>query len=349
LRAPGLYVGTVTARSPTDSFAGPLFTVTSTVVVPLDLGARALVDTGRVIGPGRVQRYFLRSPVAGTTLRVTVALADPGDGVLIQLYDPGSHPASGDPDSLVALGFGKASTVTIEVPAEDMPPGVYELDVLNPRMDRATVSVRADLSPVALALRDDGKLEASNPAASSVSVTAAAAWAGAERRWDVAGRGAPAESIAVPVPAWAVRASVQVSMPVAQWEQLTDFGVTVFDSTGQQVHAAALNYARGLQTFGLPGALVGQPLLVELLPGFARADSAPPWRATVRVRFFGDSLRALGPSHLLDVVAGGRAVLPDLALPPVELPEGFAPLIAWRLSPAVGDGTVAVTFERVAP
>lgn len=349
LKAPGLYIGTVTARSPTDSLAGPLFTITSTVIVPLDLAVRALVDTGRAIGPGRVQRYFLRSPVAGTTVRVTGSVADPDDGVLFQLYDPSGHPVSGDPDSLVAVGYGKTPAVTIEVPAEDMPAGVYELDVLNPGTSRTTVSVRAQLAAVSLAPRDDGRVEASNPGAASVNVTAAAAWVGAERRWDVTGRGAQAESIAVTVPLWAARASVQVTMPVAQWEQLTDFGVTVFDSSGQQVHGAALNYARGLQTFDVPGARTGRPVLLELYPGFARTDAAPPWRAMVRIRFFSGSPQALGPSHLLNVVAGARAVVPDVTVPAIDLPVGFAPLILWRLSPAVGEGPAGVTFAPVPP
>jgi hypothetical protein len=349
LKTPGLYVGSVTARSPTDSLAGPLFTITSTVIVPWDLTARALVDTGRAIGPGRVQRYFLKSPVAGTTLRATVTTADPDDGALIQLYDPSGHPVSGDPDSLVAVGYGKSTAVTIEVPAEDMLAGVYELDVVNPGTGRTTVSVRAQLAAVALAPRSDGRLEASNPGAASVNVTAAGAWAGAERRWDVAGRGGQAESLSVTVPIWAARASVQVTMPVAQWESFTDFGVTIFDSSGQQVHGAALNYARGLQTFDVPAATAGHRVVLELFPAFARTDAAPPWRATVRVRFFADSLQALGPSHLLDVVAGARAVLPDAAVPPIELPEGFAALILWRLTPAVGEGPAAVTFDTVPP
>lgn len=350
LNAPGLYVGTITARTPTDSFSGPLFTITSTVVVPVDLSARPLVDSARVIGPSRVQRYFLRSPVAGTTLRVTASVADPDAGVFIQLYDPASHPASANPDSLVVVGDGRAPAVTIEAPAEDMPAGVYELDVLNPGTGPSTVSVRAQLAPVAMTVSPGGgRPEASNPGAASVNLTASAALAGAERLWAVAGRGAPAESVVVAVPAWAARADVQVTMPVAQWEQLTDFGVTVFDSAGQQVHAAALNYARGRQTFEVPPALAGHPALIELFPGFARSDSVPPWLVSLRVRFFADSLRALGPSQLLDVVAGARVVLPEVSVPPIALPDGFAPLLEWRLAPAGGHGTAAVAFERVAP
>ncbi|HMA38677.1 MAG TPA: hypothetical protein VKP10_01295, partial [Gemmatimonadales bacterium] len=323
------------------------------VVVPVDLASQTLVDSGRVLAPGRTQRYFLRAAVPGRTLRVTATVADSEDAVFLQLYDPASHPASADPDSLVVLGNGKSSTVMIEIPAEDMPAGVYELDLLNPGSTRATVSLRAQLAPVALApaARGDG-LEAFNPGATSANITAAAALVGAERQWEVAGRGAPAETVLVTVPAWAARAEVQVSMPVAQWEQLTDFGVTVFDSMGQQVHAAALNYARGRQAFEVPEAIAGHTTRIELFPGFARPDSAPPWKASVRVRFFTDARQALGPPHLLNVVAGGRAVLPALgsAPPPIELPEGFAPLIVWRLTPpAGGGGGAAVAFETVQP
>jgi hypothetical protein len=132
LTDPGVYVGTLTARNPTDSSAGSLFSVVSTVVIPYDLTARALADSGRSIGPGRVQRYFLRVPVARTSMRLTVSLRDADDEAVVQLYDPRGRPASGSPDSLVAVGYGKTARVVIEVPAEDVDAGVYELDVFNP-------------------------------------------------------------------------------------------------------------------------------------------------------------------------------------------------------------------------
>jgi subtilisin family serine protease len=347
LKSPGVYVATVTARSPSDSFAGPLFTITSSVIVPVDLGARALNDSARVIGPGRVQRYFLRAPVAGTALRVTASVPDPDDGALIQVYDPDGHPASADPDSLSTVGYGKAPTVVIETPAEDMLPGVYEVDVFNPGKDRVTVSVQAQLASVALTTREDGVLEVSNSGASSTTVTATAGLAGAERQVEVAGSGSQAESLAVAVPAWAVRGEVFVRMPVGQWEQLTDFGITLFDSAGQQVHSSALNYSRGRMGFDVPGYLAGHTTLLELFPAFARSDTAPAWSATVRLRFFGDSLLATGPGHLLDVVAGGRAVLPAVTVPPLSLPDGFLPLLQWRLTPAAGSGAAAVTYAPV--
>ena len=44
LVAPGVYMGSVTAWNPSDTLAGPLFTLVNTVVVPHDLAAHPLVD-----------------------------------------------------------------------------------------------------------------------------------------------------------------------------------------------------------------------------------------------------------------------------------------------------------------
>src|SRR5258707_5412017 len=65
LAAPGVYIGTVTARNPSDTLAGPLFTLVNTVIVPYDLAAKPLTDERRGIGPAAVRRYFLRAPQAG--------------------------------------------------------------------------------------------------------------------------------------------------------------------------------------------------------------------------------------------------------------------------------------------
>src|SRR5213592_527345 len=52
LTAPGMYVGTVTARNPRDTVAGPLFMLVNTVIIPTDLSAKALFDERRVVAPG---------------------------------------------------------------------------------------------------------------------------------------------------------------------------------------------------------------------------------------------------------------------------------------------------------
>src|SRR5207253_665871 len=97
---------------------------------------------------------------------------------------------------------------------------------------------------------------------------------------------------------WAATAVVEVEMPREQWREFTDFGVTEFDSTGQQVSQGPLEYAFGRQAFTVPPALRGHALTVELYPGFARDKGVHPWRGKLRVRiaagqgFWGDWLEA---------------------------------------------------------
>ncbi len=344
LPGPGVYVATVTGRTPTDSLAGERFRLVSVVVMPNDL-ARLLVDTARMLGPGAVRRYFLRVPAA-TSFSYTVSVANVDNGVLALLYDPDGRPAAATSDSVVEVGYGKSASGSVLVPAEDVRPGVYELDLVNQGTTPATVSVRVQEAPVALTARADGTIEVTNVGAASASLSALASLAGAERRVDVTGRDAEAESLWVQVPDWAARAEVLVEMPRPQWELFTDFGVTVYDSSGQQVNATPMNYARGRQTFDVPTKLAGHAAVIELFPAFARPDSAPSWQATVRVRFFTDSLEAAGPVHPLDVVAGGRGVLPAVSVPAMSLPDGFAPLIEWRLSTSGGDGAPALGYQE---
>jgi hypothetical protein len=293
-----------------------------------------------------VQRYFLRSAVAGRSLRVRVSLGDIEQEALVQLYDPSGRPASADSDSLVQVGYGKSSSVVVEVPAEDMAPGVYELDVINPGTDRMTATVQAELALVAMTPQANGTLEAMNPGVATANLEARAALVGAQRSAIVAGRGILAESLAIAVPDWAARAEVLVEMPREQWEWFSDFGLTVFDSVGQQVDVAPLNYARGRLTFPVPPRLAGHPALIELYPAFAREGAGMPWQASVRIRFFRDSSEALGGPQPLTVVAGGRIVLPA-ALLPFGLLEGLAPLVEWRLTPIRGSGAPAVAYQAV--
>jgi tripeptidyl-peptidase II len=349
LKAPGVYVGVVEARNPTDTTAGPLFTLVSTVVVPVDLGTRPFLDSSRVIAPGRTQRYFVRVPRAGTTLRVAANVADSDEDGLLMVYDPAGRPASADPDSLVTLGFGKTPAAVVTVPAEEMDAGVYEIDLVNPGTQRISVTLRARVAPVALGVGTGGSLEASNAGASTVTLRVSTALAGAERRAEITGRGGAAESLAVVVPDWAARGEVYVQMPGAQWNRFTDLGVTVFDSVGQQVHATPMNYARGRQSFDVPPRLAGHAALIELFPAFAAPNSSEAWRATVRVRFFEDSLTPLGADQSVDVVSGGRATLPAVTVPALTLPDAFLPLVRRRLVAVADTQAVAVDYQVVRP
>lgn len=345
--APGLYVGVVRAWNPSDTLAGPLFTLANTVVVSYDLSVKPLFDERRAIGRARVQRYFLRVPQRDATLDVGVTLPDSmQQGATARLYEPGGQPFRDAEE--VAIGHGEPGTARFLVRAEDVVPGVYELDVYAPPLASATVTVRAGLARVALA-ETAGRVEATNLGTETVAGRAQTSLLGADCSVDVAGRGTSPESVTVRVPDWAARAVVDVTMPREQWDDFTDFGVTDFDSTGQQVAQSALNYATGRHTVTVTPALRGHPLLVELFPAFARENGVHPWRGTVRVRFLLVEPRALGGGADVSVVPGGRTAVPLGKRPDLALPNGFGPVVELHVSASGSAGPDAVRRVTLGP
>jgi len=344
--APGVYIGAVTAWNASDTLAGALFTLPNTVVVPYDLAAQPLADPRRAIAPARVQRYFLRVEAAGATLHATVTLPDSAtQSATAYLFEPNGAPFRGaGHDSVLSLGGTSPGTARVVVSAEDLVPGVYELDVVAPPLAGVTASVQAALAAVALG-EADGRLEASNAGPETAAGRSSATLVGAERTIAIAARGAPAESVTVRVPDWASRAVVDVAMPREQWNDFTDFGVTDFDSTGQQLGQGALNYAFGRHAVAVPPALRGHPFTVELFPGFARENGAHPWLASVRIRFLLAQPRPLGGGADVSVATGGRTGVRLPATPSageLALPEGFGPLVELRVRLLAGAGLDAV-------
>ena len=344
--APGTYIGAVTAWNPSDSLAGPLFTLANTVVVPYDLTAKPLYDERRAIGPAHVQRYFLRVAQPGATLQATVTLPDSVEQrATARLYEPNGQPFRDGEE--VALGRADPGTARFTVRAEDLVPGVYELDVFAPPLTGVTATARAALAPVDLAEAGaGGSLEAANPGTATATGRAVVTLVGGERAFEVTGRGVPAETLTVRVPEWAARAVIDVQMPREQWSVFTDFGVTEFDSTGQQVGQGAMNYAFGRHGFDVPAGLKGHPMTVELFPAFARESGARPWRTRVRVRFLLRQPTTASEGTPITVVAGGRAAVPLGRTPLVAVPQGFAPLVELRIHDATGQGLDAI--RRVA-
>ncbi|PYP33615.1 MAG: hypothetical protein DMD49_02775 [Gemmatimonadetes bacterium] len=338
---PGAYLGAVTAWNPSDTLAGPLFTLVTTVVVPHDLAAAPLADLARPIGPGRVQRYFLRVARPGATLEATVTLSDSlNQQAAARLYEPSGQPFRDAEET--ALGRRGGSTARFVVRGEDLVPGVYELDVFAPTLSGVTATVHASVAPVTLDTTGaGGTLEATNTGQATVVARVSAALLGAERTYAVEGRGAPAETLAVRVPEWAASAVLDVAMPRGQWHEFTGFGVTEFDSTGQQVGQGPLNYSVGRERLRI-AALRDRPLLIELYPAFARSDGARPWRAAVRVQFLLEREQPLGDGQRVSIVPGGRVVMPVFATPPLVLAAGFAPLVETRVHPETVPGVAAV-------
>jgi hypothetical protein len=293
-----------------------------------------------------VQRYFLRVPGAGATLQATVTLPESlGSRAAVRLYEPSGQPSrAADRAPVERLPPGSVSYI---IRAEDILPGVYELDVAAPPLSGVVARVRAELAPLELN-ETDGRLEVSNPGSLTLTGTARQALLGAERNYRVAGKGAAAETLSVRVPAWAASATIDVELAAPLWSVLTGFGVTEFDSTGQQIAESPLNYAFGRQRVRLPAALVGRPLSIELDPAFARLEAARPWEANVRVRFLLPYEQPLGNETQVPVVSGGRVTLPAAAGVTLALPAGFAPLIEARVRAGVA-GTVEAVRRIAVP
>src|SRR5207237_8475348 len=88
--------------------------------------------------------------------------------------------------------------------------------------------------------------------------------------WGLAGRGQPAGTLSVRPPRWAKRMELDVGLPSDLWDEFTDFAVTAYDSTGQQIRGGnePMTYAFGRLGFSLPDSLLVQTFTVQFFPAF---------------------------------------------------------------------------------
>jgi hypothetical protein len=132
------------------------------------------------------------------------------------------------------------------------------------------------------------------------------------------------------VPSWAKHLVIDLAMAPEQWDRITDFGVSVYDTAGRQVVKNPMRYALGRTTVPLPEHHRDIPLTLALYPGFADPADSAPWTVRTSIRAYADSavaLRPAGGDTTLRVAPGARAeVRFDLGSPPWALPERFAPL-----------------------
>jgi hypothetical protein len=172
---------------------------------------------------------------------------------------------------------------------------------------------------------------------------------GAERGYEIAGRGLPAETLRVRAPRWAKRMEVDLELSPELWDELTDLSVTVYDSTGQQVRGGnePVNYAFGRMGLALSDSMIGVPLTIEFYPAFARLP-AHSWRGTARIRFLGPN-EPVGEGGSLSVVAGGRTVLRMPNAPSLDMPDGFAALIETRVTTLTGSVAARRTTVSAGP
>ena len=147
----------------------------------------------------------------------------------------------------------------------------------------------------------------------------------------VVARGSDPRRIPFVAPAWARAVVVDITMDRAQWSRFTDFGVTLFDSTGRQIEKKPLNYAFGRLQAKLPDNHGDLPVELGLFPGFADPKGDENWTLRASIRLYADSGVALEPVGQPDstiTVPVGKSATATFSLPssPWPLGDGFFPL-----------------------
>jgi len=280
LDEPGLYVGVVSARSATDTSAGPLFELVNAIVVPHGLSPRGYRQR---LGRGLMHRHFFEVPGDAGGLQVTVGLPDPSSNASLYLFEPDGKPVNYFGEK---VGGFRSSSISINVGANDLVPGVYEAVVLAPPASDASYSLEVTLPDIAVqSIRDGPTAEVRNLSNSAVRAIVSAELVGALTRRSVEGNGSTGETMNVTPPSWADRMRLRVKMSKNSWNRLTGFGVTVVDSLGERVSDGPLNYSGAQQVVELESVNSAGALSIELMPAFARAEALDPWIADLEILF----------------------------------------------------------------
>ncbi|MBI2614131.1 MAG: S8 family serine peptidase [Gemmatimonadetes bacterium] len=335
LSRPGLYVGNVWARAASDTLAGRVFRLTNTVVVPYHLEPPLTVT--RSLEPGNIDRFFVRVPPDAGGLRVSLGVSS-GRSAMLSLFEPSGQPAR----SAGSVDATAGDSASVSVTGEDLLPGVYEAVVVAPPGSRVTYRFTAVLPRVAVRAVGTGPsavLVSRAPDSARVGVTARVA--GAAREYQIRGGGDPA-SLQIPVPPWADRVVLDVSLSEDLWNQVTDVGLLVRQAAGRELNEQPLEYRFARRTLALDSTSRADPLTLSLLPAFARTAPRTGWQATVRVAFLRQEslpldVLGMGPVGHVVLPPGGTLGLQFSPVPPeVDLPPEYAPLVDVVAEPQSG-------------
>ncbi|MFI5280826.1 MAG: S8 family serine peptidase, partial [Gemmatimonadales bacterium] len=285
---PGRYVGAVRGVPVGDSSATSAFVLVNTVVVSDTI---ALARAAR-LAPGTTERYFVTVPALAGGFSVVLTSADSTALGSINLFEPTGRPARGDHSDDVGGESGR--TATLNVAAEDVVPGSYEVVVQAMPGRALTYDLAARISPIGVASIDSSGAEAvvRTEIDGDTTVNATVDLVGAARSIDVVIENSGPWRLDVPAPAWAKKIVVELEVAPEVWDQVTDFSIAVYDSAGAQLGVGAMNYPYHRVSAELPS---DRPdnyrTVVELSPGFARPVAPPRTEGRLRVRLEGDPRR----------------------------------------------------------
>ncbi len=336
LRVPGAYVGSVIARAASDTFAGPSFVLGNTVIVPHSLVSP--FQTRRSLSAGRLERYFFSVPDGAGGLVARVALTNDAQHGTMYLFEPNGQPHRGVAN--VAVGGSERSAATLQLAAQDLVPGVYEVVVVAPPSRDVEYDLRVSLPGVAVVAIGAGpRAFIRNTSDRSLSTTVSARIVGQEASFEVEGRGSDPRLIHVEPPERAREMVIDVQLTRDHWHAVSDFGLTVFDSSGVKLSDGSLRYAFHRHHVPLDSIDRATPLAIELLPAYAHTESSAPWSARVRVAF-------LEPEVPLPMVDGGLES--ELFLGAGASESVLFESIPWEAAPAPGYETLIEVSARTA-
>jgi hypothetical protein len=295
---------------------------------PATPGLSTLRQAAPIEHEGVLRSFFLADTARPFVARV--ATSGLADRALAFLHEPHGVPYREES----ARPAGNASLAAeYRVDGRDVVAGAYEVDAVPLPGRSASVNVTVRQSPLALrAERENNRVVArlENVARAPVSADVAFRLRGAERNDTLDTRGSEPRRIPFTVPAWASGLVIEVEMAPEQWDRITDFGVSVYDSAGRQLAKDPMKYALGRTTVELPERHSDLALTLALYPGFADPADTAPWTVRATVRAYADSAVALAPVRgdtTLRLQPGARGEVGfGLDRAPWPLPERFVPL-----------------------
>ncbi|MEE8251835.1 MAG: S8 family serine peptidase [Gemmatimonadales bacterium] len=340
---PGLYVGTVWARSASDTLAGALFGLTNTVIVPIPLEER--YETLGSLRPGEIQRYFFNVKNGTAGMHVELELLGRAGSASLYVFEPNGQPYRGN--NHIDIGPDTPHRLSLDIPANDLVAGVYELVVTSSRASSAAYRVGVEAPPIKVVRSGPNAAALVNTTDLEVKTRIHGRLVGSVRRDSIHGTGSGTSALSGTIPGWAGEIVIDLEVPGPLWSQLTDLGLSLVDTSGNLLHAGWIKYARGRMRIPVDVSWLGTPFEIEVLPGFAHMMPPQEWSGELGLAFMLDSpreIRLAGADTFttLDVGPRDSVEIQIGSLPPdLRLPAGFSPLFEIFVDPTTGATTTA--------
>ncbi len=342
--SPETHSGVVTGW-PADTMAGPAFRLVT-------IRGHAVTSVGGIREPVAI-------PIAAGDERRLFIIADSGrpfvararigsrQPLLVFLHEPNGMPLRGAEPQIAGAGDEE---VSFQVDGRDAVPGAYELVAVAPPTEPSSARFEVAAAPFAFDARREaaGVVARVKPAAGH---HVRLGLVGGERVVHVAARGSDTVTVSFVVPEWATSLAADLAMARDQWSRFTDFGFSLFDSTGAILETAPLNYAFGRMEADFDAGQPARRMSLRLFAALAEPGSEESWLATLSIRLY-----AGRPVRLAAAPAGSSAPgdeeLTVFPFPPFPwtLGEEFVPLGVLEIDQKGATWSREIPFpEPVAP